>query len=243
MGGGGGEVAGAGGGMAGGWQGPLPPVCSSSTVPKDTVQLNLIGPNGMPVEAPVNAAVTVVSVESCAATACPSSGWPSPQLTTAASKIVLADASQQQWTLYLRNASMPSNIIEVGGAFDLVVDASVNSTFYRTIDQTVVLARGGNLIVFAANLQTFYSLPLPKLGAFGIGITDVGKLCGTGGFGPCYPEPHAARISVDGDSAVLAGAQTQTIGWLSFSIGLFTVQASQGGCDGKSPTVMAGFRQ
>jgi hypothetical protein len=237
-GGGPGGVGGSAGGAGGGAGiGPLPPVCSNS-VPSDTVQVGLAGPNGMPVEAPVTAAVTVTSVESCTASTCPSTTTP------AANRIVLTDASQQQWTLYLRNAAMPSNIIEVGGAFDLIVATAVDTTFFKSIDQTVVLARGGDLIVFAASLQRFYSLAVPNLTAFGVDVADEGKICDAGKAvsGTCYLWPHAARVSVGGASAVMTGAETQTIGWLSFTTGAFSVLGDTGGCDAKSRTLMAGFR-
>ena len=74
-------------------------------------------------------------------------------------------------------------------------------------------------------------------------IADDGMLCDRGISLGCYVRPHAARVSVGGASAVIAGGEVQTIGDLSVTVGQFTVLADTGGCDGKSKTLIAGFRQ
>jgi hypothetical protein len=162
-----------------------------------------------------------------------------------ASRIVLADADQQQWTLYLRNVAMPADMIQVGSPFDLVVATAVDPTFFRTVDQTVVLARAGEPIVFAASMQKFYSLSVPQLTTFGIEIADDGMVCDAGRAvsGTCYFRPHAARVSVGGASAVIAAGEIQSVGSFSFNIGQFSVFGDTGGCDAKSKTAIAGFRQ
>jgi hypothetical protein len=106
----------------------------------------------------------------------------------------------------------------------------------------VVLARGGNLIVFAASLSHFYQLAVPQLDAFAVQISDAGAFCLDGISLGCIYRPHYARVAAGGDGVTVAAGQATTVGWLSVTMGSFTELADTGNCDSKSGTVMAGFR-
>ena len=214
---------------------PMLPACTGTGT--DGGGASILGPDGMPVTTPVTAAVTVASIDGCAAEPCP------PPAAYQARKIVLASADQTQWTLSLYNSVMPPDLIQVGDAFDLTVNGGVDATFYPTVNQTVVLSRAGQLIAFGSSTNQFYRLGLPNLAAFGVDIADGGAVCG----GPkdvtgCIPETHALVVTVDGSSATVMPGHASTIGWLSFAPGNTTVLADSGYCDAKSVTGMAGFR-
>ncbi len=211
----------------------------------DKVEFAIVGPDAMLASAPATATVSVSSIDSCAQVTCPqfvslvSSGW----ITAAASRFTLTAPGPQQWTVYLRDSVMPPDLIKVGDMFDMTVKAGRNSTFYSTVDQTLVLSRGGNLILFAAGLEKSFALTTPNLDGFGIQVSDGGAFtCQDGTSSPCTARRHAARVSVGNDSATLGEGQSSNVGWLSFTNASFTELDDAGGCDALSPTVMAGFR-
>jgi hypothetical protein len=109
---GGSSLGGTGGAGTGG--APVLPACTNTG--SDTGGGSIIGPDGMLVAAPVTAAVTVASV--------------APPVANQPGQIVLASADQRQWTLSLFISVMPPDLIRVGDAFDLKVDASVDATFH-----------------------------------------------------------------------------------------------------------------
>jgi hypothetical protein len=233
----GGGSAGTGGTSAGGGGGTggTLPACEGSSA-TGSVVVAFMGSDGMLVAAPTTAAVTIASLESCGVVTCP------PGAGDQANKIVLT-AGQQQWALYLRNTSMPPATIKVGDTFDLTVDASVGHTpFAGWVNQTIVLARDGNLMLFAASLAKYAGLAVPQLEAFGIAITDYGAVCEGGDYAlGCVGRTHAARVAVGGDAAFVPGRQVATAGWLSLTNGGFTEQTG-GSCDAPSFTRIAGFR-
>ena len=207
-------AVGTGGGAVGGTGGTggTPPACGGGGGP-DVVELMVIGADGMPVAARVTATVTVTAIESCADVTC------SSPTTTAASRIALAGAASQQWTLYLRNTAMPSDVIKVGDTFDLTIDASEDQTLYRSVDQTVVLSRYGHVIVFAATLSRFGGPPLPNLLPFQIAVSDEGATCESASLG-CRQRPHALRVSVATYASVaITGGRTGRIGPFSITNG------------------------
>ena len=210
----------------------------------DVVEFTIAGSDGLAVSAPASAAVTVASVESCAAVTCPSFGAAS--ISTSAQRITLTAVGPQQWTLYLRDSAMPPDFIKVGDTFDMTIDASVDRVFYQTVNQTMVLARGGNIVVFAAGLQQFVAPPVPTLDAFGLHVSDEGAFCMYGATSApgCISRPHTARVAASGSdtSIVLGPGQTAPIGGLSITLGQLTENFDTGACDVKSSTVMAGFR-
>jgi hypothetical protein len=212
----------------------------------DVVEFAIVGSDGMPIEAPVTATVSVASIDSCAQVSCPTTSirTASGSISAAASRFTLMAPGPQEWTLYLRDSAMPSDLIKVGDTFDLTIDAGLDPTFYETINQTMVLGRGGDLILFAASLSRFYHLATPALDGFGIQISDAGAFpCSlAAGWAGCQTAPHAAYVAVGGDQATLGGGQTSTIAWLSFTNASFTELDDTGGCDSKSGTIMAGFR-
>jgi hypothetical protein len=236
-------VGGSGGGGTGGLS-----TCNNFDGQGDVVELAIVGSDGTAIETAVSAAVTVASVDSCAAVSCPSfvSGL-TTTITTSAQRITLTAAGPQQWTFYLRDSAMPADFIKVGDTFDMTIDASVDAVFYRTVNQTIVLARGGNLIVFAAGLQRFVSPPVPDLDAFGLHVSDQGATCQEGGTlgGGCVLRPHTALIAASGSDAsiVLGSGGTAKIAGLSVTVGQFMELFDGGACDSKSSTVMAGFRE
>jgi hypothetical protein len=238
---GGGSIGGTGGdgggATGGGGTGGVPlPACGGSGS-SNPIEVQLVGSDGTLVAAPVTVnAVNVAGIDSCEYVTCPSG------ISTIAKRISLTAAGPQSWTLYLRNDAMPIDVIRLGDTFDLTVDASTDSTLYRTVNQTVGLSRGGNLIAFAASLAQFFRPRLPPLGAFGVTIADDGAVCATAGSPGCTGRAHAARVTVGTDSAVVNAGQNVNVGWLSFTNSGFLENADTGACDSKSTTVMAGFR-
>jgi hypothetical protein len=212
----------------------------------DVVQFAIVGSDGMPVAAPATATVSVTSIDSCAQVTCPAvSTVSSGSISTAASRFTLTALGPLEWTLYLRDSAMPSDLIKVGDTLDLTIAAGHNSTFYQqNLDQTMVLSRDGNLIFFAAGLARSFQLVTPKLDAFGIQISDAGVVsCQSGWSLPvCAARSHGAYVTVGGAAALLTEGQTSTIGWLSFTNASFTELDDTGGCDAMSATIMAGFR-
>jgi len=113
---------------------------------------------------------------------------------------------------------------------------------FPVYNQSLVLARGGDLIVFAAALGR-RTLPVPDLGSFGVTVSDDGAVCQRGGYSYCIGRSHRARVTMGGDSATLAGGETSTIGWLTFTVGFFNEEIDESSfCDDKSSTRMAAFR-
>jgi hypothetical protein len=197
---------------------------------------SIVGSDGMAVSAPVTAAVTVASIDGCTAAPCP------PPMPNKARQIVLAGSNQQQWTLSLNITAMPADLIQVGDAFDLNIDAGINAVFHPTVSQTIVLSRAGHLIAFASNRSLFYAIDLPALTAFGISLADGGPFCGSAATTGCIPETHRVTVTVEGASATVMPNHATTIGWLSFTAGNTTALIDTGFCDQKSLTGTAGFR-
>jgi hypothetical protein len=230
-----------GGFVAGGGPGPSLPACVSGDGASDVVAFGIVGSDGKPIEADASGAVTVASVDSCSAGTCPSIdlGVSLDQAT----RIGLTAGDGRSWTAYLRDTAMPSDYIKVGDPFDLTIAAAAETTFYRTFDQTMVLARDGKVIVFAASLQRFFGLSVPNLRAFDMAVLDEGAYCQSFVSFGCLPRPHAARVSMATDaSIVLYPGQTKAIGGLSITNGNFTENVDTGSCDAKSRTAIAGFK-
>ncbi len=211
----------------------------------DVVEFLIVGSDAMPVAAPATATVSVTSIDSCAQVTCPTvSTVSSGSISAAASRFTLTAPGPQEWTVYLRDSAMPSDLIKVGDTFDLTINAGHDSTFYQqNLDQMMVLSRDGNLVFFAAGLDRSFQLATPNLDAFGIQISDAGAVsCQTGSFGACLLRPHGAHVAVGGDDTIVTERQTSTIGWLSITNASFTEWDDTGGCDALSATIMAGFR-
>jgi hypothetical protein len=221
------------------------PVCNPAGQ-GDVVEFLIVGSDAMPINAAATATVSVASIDSCAQVTCPTAYTVSSgRISAAANRFTLTASDAQQWTLYLRDSAMPPDLIKVGDTFDLTVAAGRNSTFYASnLDQTMVLSRDGNLILFAAGLARSFQLATPNLAAFGIQVSDAGEAACLNEVlsQPCTFRPHAAQVTVGVNSAFLTGGQTSTIGWLSFTNASFTELDDTGGCDAMSATVMAGFR-
>jgi hypothetical protein len=233
----GGGNGGIGGNGSSGGTGGLPACGESTQGQADVVEVLITGADGLPVAAPVAAAVRVTAIDSCLGITCP---FPA---TAAATRLTLAGPAPQQWTLYLRNTAMPPGIINLGDTFDLTVDATVDQTLFSTTDQTIVLTRAGAVIAFAVSLQKFYRLAVPNLTSFGIAVTDTGAVCQVPASSGCITRPHTALIERGANPSLrLASGQTGRLGDLQVTVGQFTELADTGNCDAKSPTVLAGFR-
>jgi hypothetical protein len=202
----------------------------------DIVEVRLLASDGRSVQAPVTASVNVTAIESCSTVSCPQ------DISLSASRLFLTAVGPQSWTLFLLDAAMPSDFIKVGDTFDMTVDASVDSILYASTNQTVVLAHGRDLVLFAATLAKFNAPPLPHLDTFGIGISDLGQMCQF--IGQCTRLSHWARVTVGTDGGGVRGGGTVKVGWLTFSNGAFDEEMDSGSspCDIKSRTLMAGFR-
>jgi hypothetical protein len=232
----GGAVGGTGGtGATGGL-----PACTF--VPVDSVSFAIAGPDGMLVGATVTAAVTVAAVESCAAVGCPVQVDGTTISATSTRVRLSAAAGGSEWTLYLFNSAMPAGYLEVGDAFDMTIDAKLDTTFYPTTDQILVLERNGDVVLFAADLQRFGSPPLPNLLPFEIAVSDAGSTCQISSF-ICPQRSHALRVSIATDAnVVVARGESATIGGMSITNGGLNEFIDTGGCDSKSSTTFAGFR-
>ena len=129
----------------------------------------------------------------------------------------------------------------VGETYDLTVDASVDSSFYRTVNQTIVLARAGSVLVFGAHLEKFVAPPVPQFAsATEITIADEGAICEAPALG-CGVRLHAARVTIGGSSAVISPGQSKIVGAF-FVAAFFLEMVDTGFCDSKSGTRVAGFR-
>jgi hypothetical protein len=111
------------------------------------------------------------------------------------------------------------------------------------LSQTIVLAHGSSLAVFASSNHGFKVPPLPDLHAFGVAVTDGGAFC-QGQDMPgntCSLIYHAANVAVGTDSANVPNGTTQQIGWLSFTNTVFLELKDRGACDAAGSTLVAGF--
>jgi hypothetical protein len=248
----GGWIAGSGGAIGGssgtgtGGVGSLPACGGSGGGSADVVELALVGPDGMAVTSTVSASVRVTAADACSTVTCPSIVEGSGQsfavsLSGAATRFVLTAADARTWTLYLRNSAMPGDYLKVNDTFDMTVQAVVNQTFYASLNQTIVLAHGTDLALFASALSGFGIPPLPALDAFGIALTDAGARCEMPPSFGCINRPHAVHVTVGTASADVSGGTT-TIGWLSFTNGGVLERKDTGNCDSKGGTTVAGFR-
>ena len=222
-------AAGTGEGATGGTGGL--PACGER--PTTTATVAILESNGTLVAAPVTEAVSVATIETCPSDTCtaPPGSY----------QIFLAGVAAER-ELILTNTAMPSDVIKVGDELDLTIEAAVDQTLYRTVDQTIVLSRDGDAILFAAKLQRFGSPPLPNLLPFGIAVSDAGPNCESVSTA-CGQRSHALRVSVVTDAALVLGAgQTGTIGGVSITNGGLNEFVDAGGCDTKSTTLFAGFR-
>jgi hypothetical protein len=192
----------------------------------------------------VRASVTIASIDSCAAVSCPMyfSEIRSPSVAASATRIVLRGADPQQWTVYLSLTALPADFIKIGDTFDLIVDAAAPTHAFGDRSQTVVLAHGSDLAVFAAE-SSGYPARLPDLSAFQIDVTHGSDVCENPITGPagCGYRASAAVVTVGGNTSTLVGGQTARIDWLSFTNG--GIGAAFGGfCDAPSGATVGGFR-
>jgi hypothetical protein len=206
-------TGGSGGGLA---------ACGGGGGAADVVALAIAGPDGLAVASDVTAAVTVSTIDACTTATCPSMR-----------RIVLTAADARSWTVNLRYTAMPADLVKVGDAFDMTIQAHYESFIVDILNQTIVLAHGTDLVLFASSLGTSGRLVEPDLQAFGITVADGGACSGAG------PLEHAALVTVGTDSSRV-GPGTTRIGWLTFTDAAF--HASDSGSDLASATLMAGFR-
>jgi len=208
-----------------------------------TMGITIAGSDAALVTTAVVTPVTVISAGNCATARC---AWTDPTIPGAMisdtsmgkARFVVA-AGAQQWTIYLSLPEMPANLVQVGDVFDMTLDAWVDQGLYDSVNQTLVLARGGNLVLFASWLAGSNGLPLPSLDAYGIGLSDDGPTCERS-IG-CMDLPHAVRVANETGSAVAAVEQTVVIGNLSFSNGR-TLSYPDTVCDDKAWSQVGGFR-
>ena len=258
-----GGVAGQGGSAIGGVGGPggssgtggsIPRLCTAADYGPDHVQIAIAGSDGMLVDTTVNASVTVASIDSCASVTCPTYAPrpPFPGISATATRFVLSGASAAQWTLYLQNTAMPADRIQVGDTFDLTIDARVSTVTGSGgstgqggspfVNQTVMLARNGSLMVFAAE-----DLALPHLETYGLTIEDDDMYCDSTELFGCIDNPHAMRVATGQDAPVmLEVGRTASVGDLSVTNADFTFTRTweMGNCPNPVPrrVLMAGFR-
>ena len=128
------------------------PTCDYGAI----VEGSLRAADGTVVETSVAAAtVKVASIDSCSTVSCASPTTP------AATRIVLTSTDQKTWTLFLGLPSFPADLLRLGDTLTLDLTAAVDSTFYKTVDQTIALSHGDKLVLFVASLSNFGEPRLP----------------------------------------------------------------------------------
>jgi len=193
-------------------------------------------PDGTPVAASMTAAVTIASVTSCAGQAC------GVGASASASRVVVTGGVSAQWRLYLDVPGLPVNLLQPGDAFDLTIDATMDTIFYPTLNQTVVLSRAGKLILFGARMSKFGVAPLPtNLGSFGLSFQDQGAVCDDQAIVNCRRRAHAVRISFGSATADVVEPATAQLGSLSVSVAAFEELRDTGNCDTKADAIIVGF--
>ncbi len=203
------------------------PICDSTGV---IVEGTLRGADGTVVETSIAATpMKVTSVDSCSAVSCASPATP------AATRIVLTSvADQQSWTLLLRLPSLPADLVQQGDSVVLALTAAVDTFFSKTIDQTIVLSRGGNLVLFVASLSNFGEPRLPDLSPSGIQLEDAGVTCEGPVVSSCGLQRHTVRVTDNGSEALVMPGHTAAVGGLSFSSSAYDRMVDTGACDTKS---------
>lgn len=245
-GGSGGAIAGAGGtGGTGGL-----PACGAGTggVPPDVVAVAIVDSDGNAVSSMVTSPVAIATIEACTTATCPSVVYSTDRapilVDDKSTRIGLTSEDARSWTLYLRYSAMPTDLLKMGETYGLTVQASADNTFFKTLDQTIILARGPDLVLLASNAQRFGGAPLPALDAFGVSVSDGGAVCDTNptaSMQSCRGILHAVHVIVGTDAANLLGGTTTKLGWLSFTNASFT-ESRGNNCDSKATTTVAGFR-
>ena len=242
-----GGISGTGGGRTGGGGsgGAGVVACGGVTGSADIVEIAVAGPDGSAVLGTVTAAVTVTSVDSCAAVTCPTSisaagSFPSAVVSPMATRIVLTAADARRWTLYLRYTAMPTDLIKAGDALDMTASGGNVVAIFQVLSQTIVLAHGSDLVVFASSGNAVTSPSRPDLAPFGISVGDDGA-CGAASSGSCPTFQHAVHVVVGAESVRVASGTTR-IGWLTFTSATFEGGNSLVNCDVLARTLIAGFR-
>jgi hypothetical protein len=212
------------------------PACQTAGV--DTMEFVLVDSSSMLMtRSPASTPVTVTAVDSCAAVPC-EHGYDavSTQTSGAATRISVA-AGSQQWMIYLTLPGMPPDLFRVGDTFDMTIDARLDLTPPESVDQTVVLARNGELAAFASSAASFDGVLLPSLADFGIVLADTGAICQER-IG-CGNTPHGIRVTRGTDVADVAAGFTARVGDLSFTNGE-TIDLPA--CHVKTMTQLGGYR-
>jgi hypothetical protein len=222
------SASGAGGAFGGGGsggQGTPYPACSPDVFGDIDQRRMLLGEDGTPIAASLNAAVTVTAADGAT--------------------IRLADAaSSRRWTWSPNIPNLPANRINVGDRFDLTVEAIASKSSPAGAPcQTVVLARCGALVAFNSERSTPTCASLPPLDAWGISVTNAGPVCE-------HPSTDlrcdgfyffATQVSTGSAATIVAPGQTIAIRGLSFSLREFSGPTDYG-CDGaRAIASMAGF--
>ncbi|HMF43659.1 MAG TPA: hypothetical protein VKQ32_23455 [Polyangia bacterium] len=207
-----------------------------------TMEINIAGPDAALVTTAAAAQVTVISADNCASAMC---AWTDPFIpgatisdTSMATARFVVAAGSQQWTIYLNLPGVPGDLVQIGDVFDMTIDASVDQTVYDSVNQTIVLARGGKLVLFASWRGSAMGPPLPSLELYGIGLSDVGPACERS-IG-CMDLPHAVRVDNETGTAVARVGQTVQVGTLSFTNGR-TLSYPDTNCDSKAWAQVGGF--
>jgi hypothetical protein len=184
----------------------------------------------------VSAAVTVVSVDAESTEVC------GAVTAGPAQRLLLRAADDREWSVVVSIAGLPDTFVEAGAELELSLTAAADSVFYTTLDQTLTLADGDGLLLFASHREKFGTPPLPELGAFDLSFESTDSVCATSFFGPCEIRAHAVRVSSGGETATIATGSSDTVG--GFVVAAHAVSESLGpGCDAKSVVRIAGFRE
>jgi hypothetical protein len=203
-----------------------------------------------PVPANLDASVHVVSIDDLAADGCARlQNWTAALGASSGSdpvkKIVMTDGITR-WIFFARIPDLPSDLLRVGDQIDLHVTALVvGLSTLPAINQTVVMSRNGQLILFASNLRSPTGGRMPRLDDYGIALTDEGPICNyivLPPFSSCSFSDHRTRVASGGQSATLSPGETILVGNLSLSVSVFlTYGTGIQDCDRFFPTEMAGF--
>ena len=167
--------------------------------------------------------------------------------------VVFNGPTGEQWTVTLHIPEMPADLLKVGDVFDLDVVAGkfLGPDLFPGNNQTIVLAHGTQLVLFAAVLSGSYQpsgfrpATLPSLSSYGIALGDGGVVCADPvpmvGNPTCLRRGHAVTATIGTTAGVVARGATTRVGPLSLSLSVFDDHVDGGGCDSPAPTRIAGF--
>ncbi|HMF41298.1 MAG TPA: hypothetical protein VKQ32_11400 [Polyangia bacterium] len=233
VGGRGGAIGGTGGGSCAGQDGGAGCIACSPgdlTVPVETC---LLAADGTPVLMSMNVAVTAVSFDQVPGPNCDSVSYTGS--TANSGRIVVQDSSGQRWSIFVRVPNLPANLVQAGDVLDLKLTGGHNGLFSSAATQTIVLNRGGQLLMFG------YVGGVLEATTTDVLVQADGVACGPG-TGVCTFVPQRARVAVSALEDTILPGRTGVIGDMAITVDQFhSFSPGGGGCDGADRARLAGY--